>query len=177
MNTYIVLLRGINVSGQKKVPMAELRSILESQGLESVETYIQTGNVIFKSSIDIKKLEDLIFNTIAKYFGFEVPVLIKPINELQTIFKGCPFSKEKTERSYFTLLKTAPEKQLITELLALKIPDEDIIVTNKCVYFYSNNSYGKAKCNTNFIEKRLKINATTRNFKTMVKLINWELKN
>ena len=78
MKTYIALLRGINVSGHKKVPMAELREILSKVGFVNVQTYIQSGNVIFQSiEEDTQKLTDIIQKEIKDHFGFEVPVLIK----------------------------------------------------------------------------------------------------
>ena len=172
MKTYIALLRGINVSGKKKVLMAELRALLEGANFEKVQTYIQSGNVVFQSSIKEREtIEHLIFEAIKKHFEFEVPILIIDSFILQAILDSCPFTEEKKEKSYFILLKTAPEKQYQDALSLIDIANEDIIVTNQCVYFYSSKGYGNSKCNTNFIEKRLKVNATTRNYKTMMKLI------
>ncbi len=172
MKTYIALLRGINVSGKKKVLMAELRILLEGANFENVKTYIQSGNVVFQSSIKEREtIEYLIFEAIKKHFGFEVPILIIDSFILQEILKSCPFAEEKKEKSYFTLLKTVPEVQLSKALSLINIENEEVIVTNQCVYFYSSKGYSHSKCNNNFIEKRLKVNATTRNYKTMMKLI------
>lgn len=126
--------------------------------------------MIFQSSIkENEKLERLIQEAIKRHFEFDVPVLIVNLLILKSIINSCPFSEEK---SYFTLLKTKPEQQFINELKALKIVNAEIVVTNKCVYFYSDKGYGNSKRNNNFIERRLKVRATTRNYKTIMKLID-----
>ncbi|GAA3617050.1 DUF1697 domain-containing protein [Flavivirga amylovorans] len=172
MQTYIALLRGINVSGQKKIPMAELRELLTNSGLKNVQTYIQSGNVIFKSSEqDIQKLELRIHEAIKAYFGFEVPILIKTPKSLQKVFDDCPFSEEKKTNSYFTLLYTIPDKDLVNEAAKLSYPNEEFVITKDCIYFYCSTGYGKAKYSNNFFERKLKTTSTARNYKTMVKLL------
>ena len=172
MKTYIALLRGINVGGQKKVLMAELRKLLSDSGLKEVETYIQSGNVIFKSpEEDIQKLELEIHEAIKIHFGFEVPILVKTPEDLQHVFDNCPFSEEKKTNSYFTLLYTVPDKDLMDDVAKISYPNEAFFITNDCIYFYCSTGYGKAKYNNNFFERKLKTTATARNYKTMVKLI------
>lgn len=173
MNKYVGLLRGINVSGQKKIPMAELRALLTESGLSNVETYIQSGNVIFQSSESKQeKLELQIHNAIKSHFGFEVPVLVKTPEELNQIFNGCPFSEEEKINSYFMLLYDIPDKDLVKEISKISYPNETFVITDKSIYFYCSVGYGKAKCGNNFFERKLKITATARNYKTMVKLLS-----
>ena len=173
MKTYIALLRGINVSGQKKVPMAELRTLLTNAGLENVQTYIQSGNVILKSpERDVQKLELKIHQAIKTHFGFEVPILVKTREDLQHIFDNCPFPEEKKTNSYFTLLYTVPDKDLIDAVANISYPNEEFVITNTCIYFYCSTGYGKAKYSNNFFERKLKTTATARNYKTMVKLLS-----
>lgn len=173
MTKYIALLRGINVSGQKKIPMAELREILDKIGLENVQTYIQSGNLIFNSSeTDNKSMELVIHEAIKSHFGFEVPVLVLKSQELKQIFDDCPFSSEKKENSYFMMLYTSANKNLVHEISKLSYPNEEFYITDSCVYFYCSLGYGKAKMNNNFFERKLKVTATARNYKTMVKLLS-----
>lgn len=173
MNTYIALLRGINVSGQKKVPMLDLRNIMTNLGFVSVKTYIQTGNVVFQTSEENQSvLEIKIAESIFKTFGFEVPVLVKNKQELQAIFEANPFSEEQKLTSYFTLLNIIPEQRLIQTTSEETYKEEMFSITESCVYFYSEHGYGKAKCNNTFFERKLKVSATTRNFKTMQKLLS-----
>ncbi|SFC84413.1 DUF1697 domain-containing protein [Algibacter pectinivorans] len=173
MNTYIALLRGINVSGKHKIPMAELRGLLLKEGLVNVQTYIQTGNVIFQSSEgEEASLETTIYNAIKSHFGFEVPILVLTPKELQYVFDSCPFLEEQKEKSYFMLLYSKPDAKLVEDVSKLSFPNETFYIINKVVYLYSSVGYGKAKCSNNFFERKLKITATARNYKTMVKLLS-----
>lgn len=173
MIKYIALLRGVNVSGQKKIPMAELREILTKIGLENVLTYIQSGNVIFQSlETDQSTLELKIHNAIKSYFGFEVPVLVLSPSELKKIFDSSPFPKEKKENSYFMMLYSKADKDLVDNISELSYPNEEFKITDKAVYFYCSVGYGKAKLGNNFFERKLKVTATARNYKTMVKLLS-----
>ena len=100
MNTYISLLRGINVSGQKKVRMADLKSLYESLELGNVQTYVQSGNVVFDSEEqDVEKLKNSIEAQIEAIFGFSVPVLIRSADDFQRVIKGHPFAHEDPIRS------------------------------------------------------------------------------
>ena len=99
MKTYIALLRGINVGGHKKILMADLRLLFESIGLKDVQTYIQSGNVVFRSKEETN-LASKIANAIEAKYGFMVPVLIKKASELSEILLKCPFFDEKREKSY-----------------------------------------------------------------------------
>ncbi|NNC48920.1 MAG: DUF1697 domain-containing protein [Flaviramulus sp.] len=173
MKTYIALLRGINVSGQKKILMAELREILSKSGLINVQTYIQSGNVIFESrESDTQKIELSIHKSIKTHFGFDVPVLVLSSKEFQKIFDDCPFSEVKKLESYFMLLYAIPDKKLVEEISKLSYGKEEFVIANSCIYFHSSIGYGNTKFNNNFFERKLKITATARNYKTMVKLLS-----
>ncbi|PCJ98861.1 MAG: hypothetical protein COA50_01085 [Flavobacteriaceae bacterium] len=175
MNIYIALIRGINVSGQKKILMTDLKELLKGIGLKDVVTYIQSGNIIFSSekmTIDI--LENEIKEKIKDHYGFDVPVLVLSKESVVQIVEETPFDKlleGEKERVYYTLLKNAPSKELVAILDAHDYEGEKFYITEKCVYFTSLHGYGRAKCNNNFFEKKLKVSATTRNLKTMMKLI------
>ncbi|SFD36860.1 Uncharacterized conserved protein, DUF1697 family [Algibacter lectus] len=172
METYIALLRGINVGGKNKILMAELRDLLLNMGLKHVQTYIQSGNIIFNSEEgNASELEFQITEAIKKRFELSVPVLVITSDALNTIFNTCPFSEEKKQKSYFSLLYTAPEIDLVNEVLSMKFENEEINILANCVYFYSSIGYGKTKYNNNFFERKLKITATARNYKTMAKLL------
>ena len=172
-NTYIALLRGINVSGQKKIKMADLRLVLEESGLKNVKTYIQSGNIVFDSEhMDGTKLEEKIKSIILEHFGFEVPTLVIQKDDIEQILKVNPFHKEAEENKlYYVLLKSRPEEEYKKQLNQLSFENEDFNVTDSCVYLFCKNGYGRAKLNNNLIEKKLKVEATTRNHKTMLKLL------
>lgn len=172
MKTYIALLRGINVGGHKKVPMAQLREVLTSSGLENVQTYIQSGNVIFQSSEeDTKALESSIEKSINDYFNFEVPVLVRTREALNTIFDGCSFPEDKKTVSYFMILNQIPDKDLVDDISQKAYPNEEFIALEKCIYIFYALGAGKAKLTINWFEKKLKVKATARNCRTMAKLL------
>ena len=171
MNTYIAFLRGINVGGHKKILMEDLRNLLESAGFDDVQTYIQSGSVVFKSSANASSCEHLIAESIARKYGWEVPVIIKEPVEVIEILNLCPFSGEKKEKSYFTLLSSSPDEESIRKLLELNNQKVELHIKGSCVYFWSEN-YSGSRFNNNFLERRLKVKATARNYRTMLKLID-----
>ena len=171
MSVFIVLLRGINVGGHRKVPMAELRELLSNSGYNNVQTYVQSGNVVLQSSFDSIKLKQELEKIILNHFGFEVKVLVKTYSELKTIYETCPFQKEEKEKSYFMILDNLPNVPDLEEVSKLSYDGEEFKITNNSIYFYSANGYGRTKFNSNFFEHKLKVNATARNYKTMLKLL------
>lgn len=173
MKIYIALLRGINVGGHKKVPMAELKVLLTDSGLKNVKTYIQSGNVIFESKQnDVLKIEDTIKKAILSHFGFDVSVLVKTRDDLKRIFGDCPFSEDKKQASYFTMLHTIPNKELVEEASKKVYEGEEYMIINDCIYFYCAKGAGQAKFNMKLFERKLKTTATIRNYNTMVKLLS-----
>ncbi|AUC82522.1 DUF1697 domain-containing protein [Lacinutrix sp. Bg11-31] len=172
MKTYIALIRGINVGGHKKVPMAILRDVLSKAGFNEVKTYIQSGNVVFQASEKKNKdIEKIIQQTIESHFGFNVPILVKTKEELQLIFDSCVFSEEKKKKSYFILLDQIPDVKLVKEAHTIALENEEFSIVNNCIYFYSSTGYGRTKFNMNSFEKKLIINATSRNYNTINKLL------
>jgi len=178
MKTYIALLRGINVGGHRKVPMAELRDLLTMIGFSNVKTYIQSGNVIFQTKeIALMQLENGIRKSIETHFGFDVSVMVRTRKQLQKIFDNCPFSEDKKINSYFAILSHSPDKDLVQEAYEKTYENEEYEITNDCLYFYSNRGYGNSKFSLNYFEKKLNINATARNYKTMLKLLSLSAEN
>lgn len=173
MQVYIALLRGINVGGHKKIKMAELRNILENNGLQEVQTYIQSGNIVFKSEEKPAQLAHNIHHLIKENFGFLVPVLVVSKDELGNIMENTPFDTESEENQlFFSLLKSEPGNTQVQAFKMLEFPNEAFHFTPNCVYLNFMGSYRNAKLNNNFIENKLKVEATTRNLKTMQKLLD-----
>ncbi|WP_306012424.1 MULTISPECIES: DUF1697 domain-containing protein [unclassified Allomuricauda] len=172
-DTFIALLRGINVSGQKKIKMAELRAVLEDAGLQNVTTYIQSGNLVFDSEeSQTKTLQELINSTILKHFGFEVPTLVVQRAEIQQFLEDNPFlDTTESNKLYYVLLQQRPKEEFIKRFHQLNFEHEDFHITDNCVYLQCKKGYGKAKLNNNLIERKLQVQATTRNDRTLRKLL------
>lgn len=175
MNTYIAFLRGINVSGKHKIQMAELKELLSKQKLEDVKTYIQSGNVVFESGLEnSKELENLISKAILSHFNFNVPVIVMTISKLKEILDQNPFKTDDEnlqKQNYFVLLNEIPNVEAVDKLSNETFKTEDFLVTNDCMYLKCTAGYGKAKLNNNLVERKLKVKATTRNYRTMNKLL------
>jgi uncharacterized protein (DUF1697 family) len=170
MKTYISILRGINVSGHKLIKMEALRTSYENMGFSNVKTYVQSGNVIFSyEDIEINKLEEQIFQQIKKDFGFDVPIIVLSVEKLEEIIKSNPLRKDKSKEESFmhvTFLASKSETNNFDAIEEKKQDNEDIVFSDYAVYLYCPNGYGNTKLNNNFIETKLKVRATTRNWKT-----------
>ncbi len=172
MVSYIAFLRGINVSGQKKIKMTDLQDMCLNLGFKEVSTYIQSGNIVFKTDdiIETGLLEEKIKEQILKVFGFNVPVLVKTKEAIEAILVNNPYSQTEEKKRYFVLLKEVADKDLVASLMKETYENETFFITDTCIYLNCKQGYGKAKCNNNFFERKLKVTATTRNFKTMHKM-------
>jgi uncharacterized protein (DUF1697 family) len=174
MKKFIALLRGINVSGQKQIKMSELKTLFEKSGFKNVETYIQSGNVIFSTKeTSAKKLSSKISAAIKKQFGFEVRVIVVTPEEIEDSLKKNPFIKKKkdTDKLYTIFLSEIPSKASINNFNKDDYLPEEFVIDGKCIYLFVPNGYGKAKINNNFFENKLKVFGTTRNLKTINALI------
>lgn len=171
MQSYIGFLRGINVGGQKKIKMADLRLSLEKSGFSDVKTYIQSGNLILKSEKQAKSIMSSVQECIQKDFGFEVPTLVLITREIKSILENMPFQNTEEKNLYFTLLHKKPNRDLVDSFKELQFENEDFVVAENCVYLNCKKGAGKAKLNNNIIENKLKVTATTRNLNTMRKMI------
>jgi uncharacterized protein (DUF1697 family) len=174
METYIAILWGINVSGQKLIKMAALKVAFEEAGFRNVMTYIQSGNIIFRSE---GNNEDVLALRVSKLirdnFGFEVPVIIRTSTALAGIISSNPFLKEKgilEEKLHVTFLSEAPDKTRQQELEKLSFGNERFVIQGREICLYCPNGYGNTKLSNNFFENKLKITATTRNWSTVNKL-------
>jgi uncharacterized protein (DUF1697 family) len=175
MNTFIAILRGINVSGQKKIRMADLKTYLEEAGLQNVRTYIQSGNVVFDHpGGDPDMLARLIEGKIRETYAFDVPTLVKRAEDLVAALARNPFLADPEADAagiYFTFLAEAPAAEKLDVLNEIEYPNESFVVDGLNVYLYVPKGYGRAKMNNNFFENKLKVKATTRNLKTVKVLV------
>jgi uncharacterized protein (DUF1697 family) len=172
MPHYIALLRGINVSGHKIIKMAELKELLMSIGFRNVQTYIQSGNVVFESDdTSILDLELSIMSGIAGKYGFDVEVMVRTVNEFSRIIETNPFPDAEGNKLYITFFRDALQNIPIEELNKVKSESEVYLFQDKIMFLYCPEGYGITKLSNPFIEKKLKTVATTRNMNTILKLL------
>ncbi|MDF9797050.1 uncharacterized protein (DUF1697 family) [Catalinimonas alkaloidigena] len=174
--SYAAFLRGINVGGHRKIKMQELKSSLTKIGLQDIETYIQSGNVVFKSTesnlyVLRKQFEALILD----HFGFEVKVLLRNQKQVNEVLLNNPYLKgENNELSkcYVTLLTEVPESERAELLNAITFSHDEFYLMKDTVYLHCLDGYGRTKLSNDFFEKKLTQFATTRNWKTMLRIQN-----
>ena len=171
MKTFIVLLRGVMPTGKKKVPMAELRLVLSKAGLEDVQTYIQSGNVMLSSSLSQSKIEQLVHDLIKKKIGADIAVLVRTAGQFRNIVKNHPFANDDTARIYFSILDSRPNLKQLEDFSTLDFSPEQVHIVNDVIYTLYATKYRDSKFTNNFFENKLNVKATTRNFNTMNKLV------
>lgn len=174
MTTYIAILRGINVSGQRPVQMEALRKMCMALGMEDVETYIQSGNIIFRSNEEhTSTLNERISKAILDTFGHYVPVFTLSADELLQTINANPFAQVEDvdiTKLHVTVLSDIPDPKALSALLSGNYGEDSLAAMNRAIYVQCPNGYGRTKLNNNFLEKRLNVSATTRNWKTTLKL-------
>lgn len=176
MPTHLALLRGINVSGHNMIKMEALKTMLENIGFQNVRTYLQSGNVFVDTEEEsASKVGFMIRQEIFKVFGHEVPVVVITKEDLELCFINNPFFKEKdidTKKLYVAFVSIALKKESINDLKISQFkPDEASIDGNRIFIKYAVGA-GKTRFDQKYIEKKLNVTATIRNWNTVTNLLN-----
>jgi uncharacterized protein (DUF1697 family) len=173
MPTYIALLRGINVGKHKRIAMADLRALVEDLGGTDVQTYVNSGNVVFDhDETDATSLEHAIAGAIRDRIGHEVPVVIRTAEELAAVVAGNPFPDAASDHKtlHVTFLARTPDAGAVTKLEgAEKGPDDYRIVGNNIYLFYPNKLTG-AVFMPHGLDAAVGMVTTSRNWQTVTKL-------
>ena len=172
MNRKIAVLRGINVGGKRRILMVDLKSLCEKLGWHNVESYIQSGNLIFDSDKANSELESDLERSIEGRFGFNVPVIVRSSKELKSSIEKNPFYDESTniDQLHLTLLKEKPRQENTEQIRNFVFEPDRFEIIDKDVFILCKGKYHKTKLTNNFIEKKLLTGATTRKWKTVLKL-------
>jgi len=172
---YIAMLRGINVSGHNIVKMEDLRASFGALRFRNVETYVQSGNVIFETEKDsLASLSKAIERKIAGDFAVSIPVFLRTSDEMAAITKRNPFLKVPGidhSKLHVTFLSDAPLDAAHERIQPLATNPELFRIIEREIYLYCPHGYGKSKLSNSAIEKKLSIGATTRNWKTVNTLL------
>ena len=174
-NTYTCFLRGINVGGNNKILMKDLSALLVKNGCKNVKTYIQSGNIVLSSSLTQDKIEENITHLIKATYGFDVPCTTISKEHLTNLIVNNPFIGDASliqKNIYFTIC----DREILKEDVSLikeskQFTTEKIHAYKDTIYIYYEQGYGKTKVHNNFIERKLKLSATTRNLNTMNKMV------
>ncbi len=168
---YVAFLRAINVGGNAIIKMADLKRMFESTGLTNVQTYIQSGNVIFESEEeDAGILEKQIESQLEGAAGYRIICFVRTMRELQSIVNRSPFTPKDNETAYVTFLNQKPDPKNQQALLALRNEADDFAIKGHEVYHLRRDREKSVLLKTS-IEKILKLPATTRNLTTLGKIV------
>jgi uncharacterized protein (DUF1697 family) len=175
METYISLLRGINVSGKNKIKMGELKALFETMGFLHVQTYLQSGNVLFQSQNESNKtLERMIETKILQNMGLTVAVIIRSKVEIKHTIENNPFlistPNVAIDKLFVTFLSDEPDEKGLSKLKDIQSGLDTFIHVGKEIYVFCSEGYGRTKLANNFFEAKLKIKATSRNWRTVNEL-------
>ncbi|MFB7514664.1 DUF1697 domain-containing protein [Streptomyces sp. NPDC056144] len=175
--TYAALLRGINVSGHRKVPMAELRSLLEGLGHRDVRTYLQSGNAVFTTdtTADEAALTAELEDAIETHFGFRVDCLVRDAAYLKAVADACPFPAAELEgKQLHAIYYSAPvTPERFAALDRASFLPEDFALGDRVLYLYVPEGLGRSKLGDAVSRPAVTkgLVATARNWNTVLKLV------
>lgn len=175
MTNYIAFLRGINVGGHKKVPMAELKQMFEKMGFKNVKTFLASGNVVFGTEKEnVKTLAEKIASNVEKAFGFLVHIIVRTVSDIEKMLQSEPFRDVKVTsqtRLYVTFLSEKPKSKLE---IPYSSPDQSfriLNVTNGVIFSVVDLTKTGTLDAMDFLEKEFGKNITTRNWNTVIKIV------
>ena len=167
MESYVALLRAVNVGGTGKLPMSDLKSMCEELCLANVQTYIASGNLVFKSKLNAAKLQAILEKRLETYAGKAVGVHIRTAAEMRAVLRANPFPEAAGNRNLVIFLDAAPPPNAISK--ATGLADEKIALGLREIYVHYGEGMGQSK---------LKIPAaklgTARNMNTVAKLVEMQ---
>ena len=175
MHTHLALLRGINVSGHNMIKMDVLKGTLENLGFQKVQTYIQSGNVFLNSEEENPaKIAFVIKQEIYKVFGYDVPILVISKEDLQACVTNCQFLKEKkvdTKKLYVAFVSKELKAENINDLKMSQFKPDEVQIDNTRIFIKYHIGAGKTRLDQKYIEKKLNLTATIRNWNTVTQLL------
>lgn len=175
MATCVAMLRGVNVGARNKLNMKDLEVCFAKLGHTSVVTYIQSGNVVFHSRSSrptavVAGIEERLRHDL----GLEVAVLLRTKDELVDVARSNPFLRSGADPacSHVTFLAEIPDAALVRTVEAFDGAPDELHIRGREVFLHCPTGYGRTKLNNGFLERKLRVTATTRNWKTVTKLID-----
>lgn len=166
MNTFVALLRGINVGGNNKLPMADLRALCSGLGWEAVQTYIASGNVVFRAD----GAETTLAEALKSALPFDVSVMVREARELEACLRDCPISPEKGNllHGFFCTHEPTLNMDLIDQFRT----DEDVVTVGRTVWLHTPGGFSKSKLAERFEKAISGTTVTARNLNTISKLVD-----
>ncbi|HEV2123039.1 MAG TPA: DUF1697 domain-containing protein [Chloroflexota bacterium] len=172
---YVALLRGINLGGKNKVPMATLSAMFVDLGCTDVETYIQSGNVVYTATNQVAgRVARRIPEMIHEQLGLKVPVITRTVAELREAVENNPFLKEGADEAtlHLVFLGDEPTEQQVAVLDPERSPGDRSAVRGREVYLFCPNGLARTKLTNAYFDSQLKTVSTVRNWRTVLALVH-----
>jgi uncharacterized protein (DUF1697 family) len=175
MNVVICMLRGINLGAHNRVKMDDLKKLCTSLKLCDPQTYVQSGNVIFKTDErDLDKLRAKLEGAIHKKFGFQTDAILRSAKDLREVIAGNPFAKRKDihpGKLLVTFFTGDPGEPARKQARSIKCDPEELFIEGREAYIYFPNGAGRSKLNWALIPRTLKMQGTARNWNSVSKIL------
>jgi uncharacterized protein (DUF1697 family) len=172
--TYVALLRGINVGGKNKLPMKDLVQMFVEAGCDNPRSFIQSGNVIFRAAqTDTARLPDLITASIARDFGYRTPMLLRTTEQLRDVTSHNPFLQDgaSEETLHVMFLANRPSPARVDALDPNRSPPDAFRVRGQEVYLHLPAGVANSKLTNSYFDSKLASVSTGRNWRTVTKLL------
>jgi uncharacterized protein (DUF1697 family) len=174
MPVYVSMLRGVNVGGHNKILMAELRDLYSALKFEDPRTYVQSGNVIFRTKeADEATLANKIQSAIGKKFGFRPEVMLRSTSEIRKVIAANPFAKRanlEPSKLHVNFLHAKPSAEVSEKIAAIKASPEELHLLGRELYIYFPDGAGRSKL-IPVLDRVLKTSATGRNWNSVTKTL------
>ena len=170
---YVALLRGVNVGGRNKLPMAGLRDVCTEAGCAAVQTYIQSGNVVFEAAQDLaERVPEIVSIAIRRRFGFETAVVVRSKEELRQVVASNPLDTSADPRFlHVAFLENSPGADAVARLDPERSPPDVFEVRGGNVYLHYPNGVARSKLTNEYLAAQLQTVSTTRNWRTVLALL------
>ena len=170
---YVAFLRGVNVGGKNRLPMADLRGIFTAAGCAAVQTYIQSGNVVFEAEQDLaERVPEIVTRAIRRQFGYKTAVVMRSSEELQRVVASNPFDTSGDPRFlHVAFLGDAPGAEAVSRLDPQRSPPDAFAVRGRNVYLHYPNGVARSKLTNEYLAAQLQTASTMRNWRTVLKLL------
>jgi len=170
----IALLRGINVGGRNRLPMKDLVAMFVEAGCEEVRSYIQSGNVLFRSEQPLtESIPSLISKAIQDSFGYQVPIITRTAAEFGEVVRANPFAIANPDGDHLhvVFLASQPDPALAESLDPNRSPGDEFAVLGREIYLNCPDGYARTRLTNSYFDTRLSATSTTRNWRTVLKLL------
>jgi len=175
VETFIILLRGVNMTGHNAIKMIRLVSLLRQIGYTDAETYIQSGNIVFTChNVTCDDVSLVIRKAILSEFNLDIAVITHTLDDMTKIVSANPFTEEPgfdPSKMAVLFLELRPSNAQVGKVAGIDYPPDKFHINNSEIYIYCPNGFGKTKLYTNFFEAKMKVTGTARNWRTVNKLL------